>query len=87
MKLEILSLTDEQSDRLVDLLKKRGFDIKASGHVIVKEYVENFPTNEDNLPLPVGYLAGSDLFLVNLNTNFPEDYHERLRQLYQEVIK
>ncbi len=85
MRADILELTDEQCDRLVDLLEDRGFRYLGRGHIIMREAVEGIPRNEDGMPLPVGYLAGRSLFLVNLEEKFPEDYHGRLRQLHQEV--
>lgn len=86
MKPEILSLTDEQNETLARLLNYRGFDLRASGHIKVIEWGRDFPRNEDGLPFPIAYLTRRALFLVNLDEQFPEDYHGRLRQLYQEVI-
>jgi hypothetical protein len=88
MRADLLELTDEQHDKFIDLLEKRGFRHSAtSGHIFVREEVWDFPRNEDGLPLPVGYLAGKDLLLVNLKERFPEDYHAQLRQLYKEIIE
>jgi len=80
MESEILELTNEQK------LEERGFRyLRTSGHIIMREEVWDLPRNEDGLPLPVGYMAGRSLFLVNLNEKFPKDYHAQLRQLYQEA--
>jgi len=86
-------LTEGQRKKLVSLLDPCGFELSTQGRIDVKTPLKGHPdwTPEiyhrqgKTFYLPVGFLADSEVNLVNTDQKFPRDYHAQLRALYNLV--
>ena len=85
--------------KLVSILENDGFEVvnldegnkspslKGLYHIKVKDPKEGHPINRSGNPYVVGLIDKSRgrLFLLNANEEFPEKYHERIRELYKTL--
>ena len=94
-------ITPKQRADLVTRLYQEGFMVGIQGHIHVAQPKPNHPISEslwkdyadagNKYDLPVGFLehpvAGlpSVAEIVNTDKLFPEDYHTRLRRIFESV--
>jgi len=76
-------LTSRQQARLISKLKGNGFRIDGA-HIIPKVIKKGHPSSVGML-LPVGYLNNGKAELINIDLEFPEDYHGQLREIYNSI--
>ncbi len=84
-------LSLEQIRNIYIKLNESGFYVSDQDQIHVKNPKENHPKNLDWY-LPIGYISTSYsrkpknyVELVNLNKKFPEDYHSKLREIFNSV--
>jgi len=84
---EILGILDsEQRRKFCDLLYERGFRVGEQGHIGVVNPLPKHPYWQGSLP--VGFLGGSGrIYLTNIDLTFPRNYHQEIKEIYNETIK
>jgi hypothetical protein len=79
------NINEKQKKLLINKLIESDFYVSESGHVCVKNPKENHPHWGSNHYLPVGFIGKDYAELVNLDNEFPEDYHSQLRDIYRSI--
>jgi len=88
------TLDETQRARFSELLRRAGLNVGEDGHIDVAEPLSAHPERTPNGSteknyLPVGFIERrtGKVMLVNIELNFPRDYHKDIREKYTEVIK
>ena len=84
---EKLPLTEEQRRMLEDRLDDKNSEFRRTpDFVSVKELKPKHP-NICNTPAAIGRIRPGYLELINLDSSFPENYHQKLRALYDSICQ